>query len=389
MKLSAPGWDDPEALQDFLTGFTGVLKRAARGRWLLTGDTLALVARGSIPARGRTWYVCSPDANDDAFDVDGIEVEVRHVPHQNNLYLLGHVWVPQNWLFRPYDDPIPRPNVSRNGAALVRVSTVLPYMLQIPHMVGSVLDLTMPGWFTKTAVGARDHGLGCFFTPERKATAQAMLKRFYEIAGQAGIADRIWVGFGGLLGIVRDGDWIPHDNDMDMCFHSTDDGAAEKRYYELMKQPGSFDGKRSMFEYRERGPEVTTDTGRPVWFSCGPMSPHKGHGVKCCHWFGWKHNGMWWHSKGARWITSHKFSRYGSEVKKAQAVALGLNYAYCSELMPYNHHGVQVLVPKNAGACCDFWYPGWVAPRSGGQSAQTNIMLIGKWSDRSTWRMVV
>jgi hypothetical protein len=260
-------------------------------------------------------------------------------------------------------------------------------MLNVPARPGSVLDTILPEWFTKVAVAEKETGLGVFFTPERKAVARAMIRRFYEIAGEAGMRERLWLGFGGVLGLLRDGDFIQHDDDLDMCIHGSDTGEAERRYLELVSKPGSFDGKVSLFEHRKRQEFFGDQNGQPVWFSCGPISPAKG-GVKACHWFGWNYNGMWWHSKGVRWVNGKKFGRYGNKTQSAAALALGMPVRYCEDLIDVDFKGVRVRVPRLSGHCVDFWYPGWVTPRAGGSSAQRHVLAIGNWADKKTWKTI-
>ena len=51
----------------------------------------------------------------------------------------------------------------------------------------------------------------------RKKLAVEELRTIHECAEKAGIRDALYVNFGLLLGIIREGDFIAWDTDVDMC----------------------------------------------------------------------------------------------------------------------------------------------------------------------------
>ena len=76
-----------------------------------------------------------------------------------------------------------------------------------------------------------------FFNYERKRLATEDLAICYDCAREAGIEEHLFVNFGLLLGIVRDGDFIGHDDDIDMCLKADKITAEqERKYIELLEK---------------------------------------------------------------------------------------------------------------------------------------------------------
>ena len=81
-----------------------------------------------------------------------------------------------------------------------------------------------------------------------------------EIAKKSGIYHAMFPGFGSLLGMVREGGLIKHDDDTDMCVLS--DKITEEQENAFVK--GLADA--GMFKYR-RKMERRTDNNRLLWLS--------------------------------------------------------------------------------------------------------------------------
>lgn len=218
-----------------------------------------------------------------------------------------------------------------------------------------------------------------FFDDQRKQIALEELSILVQGARNVGIYNHFTLGFGTLLGVVMGYDFIPDDNDIDVCIDA--DNVTKEQEVNYFNEIS----KANMFRHREKGPYYRGDNGRFLWFSCGKYP--KRTGVKCCHWFTFRYNGFVWHTKGRDWI--HKFLG-----KKApwlsssyEAIAKGLPEKYCNENTEISFHGVNVNIPLCAGHCADIWYPGWDLERNGSQSKAQRLLGIKKWKDQKTWQI--
>lgn len=271
------------------------------------------------------------------------------------------------------------PYMSGIGMWKVPCSQVNTTEFLLPYKAGHVIDAWGPWSFSHESV---DWYIGdVFMNEERKKNGLELLSQLYECGRKAGIDHAMFVGFGTALGIVRHGDFIPNDRDMDMCINA-DLITPEKglKYVEECKAMG-------LGEHRWRAPEVRSDTGMPLWFSLGPKDPVIHNGIKCCQWFFFRHGGYWWHSKGGMWLDPHKFNPHKNQYTKDDAaIAKGIPEHCIIKLVPYIFKGIDVQIPSSIGACLDEWYPGWMVPKEGA-SAHNYVMVVGKWEDHNTWRI--
>ena len=394
------------------------------GTWFLEGETLRDFTIGHSIFRSQKLRLglldvdqrdlrrrCQAFGTAVRFADDKVKMDIGHHTLSINMYssrankaTYRAKNVPLRWLVAP--DKERKLAMSRGGGSLstngtwrYSVDPILPYSLPCPYGSGALLDEQLPLWFVdvkRPKVDADKASFGnLFFTPKRKKNAARLLEAMFRLGRQAGLEENMFLAFGALLGIVRGGDFIPHDTDLDLNIFMTKDGKAEKRYYKLLEKPGSFapdkkdpDHWRTMFEKRKRGPEVRKDNGVPVWLSLGPLGPKSENGVKSCNWFWFEFNGYSWHSKGRKWVRPKKFD--GTQfayTSKDQAIAKGIPSPFVADRIPFMFHGVQVRIPRLAGTCLDWWYPGWMRPAKG-SSAKKQILVIGKWGDQRTWRMV-
>jgi len=216
-----------------------------------------------------------------------------------------------------------------------------------------------------------------FFNYERKRLATEDLAICYDCAREAGIEEHLFVNFGLLLGIVRDGDFIGNDDDIDMCLKAdkiTEE--QERKYLELLE-------KKEMFMARRKS-STRKDTGRCTWFSLRKRPIH----AKFCHWLGFEWEGFWWWSKAGKWVTARKFDmdRWGY-TNDTDGLMLGIPAEYMEELIWINFRGIKVKIPARFGSILDWEYPGWVIPKKGGSSKKQTVCIIGKWADQRTWRV--
>lgn len=288
------------------------------------------------------------------------------------------------WLHR-------RSDLTDSGLWRRKISKIpdLPYQIQVPFRLGNVLDNFHPLWWQGLSHGKRV-SKDVWFTQKRKESGYELLGLMLERAECAGIRDAMWLGFGNLLGYVRHGDFCPNDNDMDMCI-MMDKSTPEKdrKYLEEIKKPFELNGKRyphGLCETMFRFSNFKEDENRPLWISIGHRSIEHDNGVKSCHWWMFEHSNHYWHSKGDLWVQPGKF--HGQQLRSSdKAACLGQPVKTLDGFVEVDFHGNQVNMPKNAGACLDWWYPGW-DEESKGPSSKKRILAIGDWRNKSTWRMM-
>ena len=229
----------------------------------------------------------------------------------------------------------------------------------------------------------------------------------YACGKAAGIDHAMFVGFGVCLGQIMlfdpkkgSGNFIPEDDDMDMCI-DTDmiTPAQEAEYYRQLVNQGLFDGGRHKYSFKddEDGFDSgivherhggTVQTGRKVRFTWISLK-HKLGGVKSCNWFMFKWNGYYWHSKGGRWVSQAKFDKHiFPYVPSDDAIMKGMPADYLGKYVKTVFNGVEVQFPARVGHCVDFWYPGWWLPKTGGSSKKQIICVVRNWKDKNTWKVV-
>jgi len=244
------------------------------------------------------------------------------------------------------------------------------------------------------------------YDQERKARALDDLSIIVACADEAGISEHLFVGFGLLLGIVREWDFIANDDDVDMCVKSdkiTPD--QEIRYFAALARNGMFTARRKievrpdadgwtcdeieMAREYYRGDAAGNATSRPhparfAWFSLRKRSEHN----KFCHWFMLPWNGCYWHTKGRNWVAERKFShkQVAYDLVHDEALMLGTPQGYLDEIVEIEFRGVKLNVPVMAGHCLDYWYPGWLTP-AGGSSAKRAVCRVPSWADPSRWKV--
>lgn len=273
----------------------------------------------------------------------------------------------------------------RNGLWAYTYDEGYPYEMKLPYSYGTILDNRFPLFWQQIrhAPAKVIHQDGEFFKGRRKENAIDLIKKMHGCADRAGIGHAIWPGFGTLLGIVMINDFLPNDHDMDMCFQADMiSGEQEQKYL-------SECDKINLFKSRRRGPTIRNDTSRYLWLSLGEKNVYQAQGCKSCNWFCFEHNNYLWHTKGGLWISQKKFDMSQFNYQKTdQAVCKGLPASYFKEWTKQQFHGITINVPARTGSCCDYWYPGWFLRKNGATSRKRCVMVIGKWRDKKTWRMV-
>ena len=246
------------------------------------------------------------------------------------------------------------------------------------------------------------------YTEEKKRRAIEDIEIMLHCADHAGIRHALFVGFGLLLGIIRDGDFIGHDDDTDRCILADKITAEqETAYFRLLGEHGMFfarghwstrkclDGHRfdlGAIARKTKQGEKGVDLGEPdpeiephrlAWFTLRRM----GENNKFCHWLMFPWNGYYWHTKSGRWVTRRKFDPNVIEFDKDNddAIMKGIPQQHVEELMSIQFYGHDINIPVNYGACLDFWYTGWLIPMRGGASAKQVLCRVRDWLDERTW----
>jgi len=234
-----------------------------------------------------------------------------------------------------------------------------------------------------------------YLTGNRKDRAVADLKIIHACAEEAGISHALFIGFGLALGIVREGDFIASDNDVDMCvLADLITPQQELVYYHLLDKNGMFFARKrwslrpwagGFKEGAMHGAQIKGVPSRFTWFS---LRKRKNH-CKFCHWFGFTWNNYWWHTKAGKWINPRKFDpvqwKYDMD---DDAVMLGCPAHIVEKLRTENFHGLKIQIPGKIGTYLDWCYPDWLTPK-GGSSHKRVVCVVKRWSDQSTWHVKV
>ncbi len=250
--------------------------------------------------------------------------------------------------------------------------------ISIPVPIGKTLDSITPQWdewpqFANVPGGR--NGIkyipktvnGIYMTKERRENAHELVSGMLAAGKKVGIADKMFLGFGGLLGHALIGDFLWNDDDVDMCILADKIPQEQRREY-LMELRAS-----GMTEKRLHGPRLFED--KYVWFSIGNKSKKFDCGTKACNWFWFKHGGYYWHAKGIGWRPGFAakgipLSEFDGTLKEVQ---FGPN---------------KIQVPHRVGACLDWWYGGdWVEER-GGSSRESALLQVENEGNRSMWKIV-
>ena len=236
------------------------------------------------------------------------------------------------------------------------------------------------------------------FTPERTATAVDELSKILWSAKEAHIEEHMFMGFGVMLGYLMCGDFIPDDDDMDVCFDADKITAEQElKYYENLHLCGVFPGFRRKRSLRsaEDGFDIglmgrrKVETGTKARFNWLSMR-HRPEGIKCCNWFMFRHNGFMWHTKGGYWVKDRKFDKDAWQYSNNdKAIMKGIPEQYLDKFETIEFHKLKIRVPYYIGSCADYWYPGWWLPKSGGASKKKVVCVVGDWLDRKTWHVNV
>ncbi len=290
--------------------------------------------------------------------------------------------------------------MSQWGTWNYNIHHLYKYTLPVPYRVGAFLDITRPGWFKNLNHDPRPKGPEVFFNPTRTKNAVSLMRMLHECAETAGFREYLFPGFGTLLGIIREGDFIQSDRDMDHCIMGTKITKLQEEKFlcEVAKDRENVvcwisekdtvkrHLPKGLFEGRRRNPKRRKDNERFLWTSCGHLNPSSQQGCKSCVWKWFEYAGFAWHSKGSKWVDGKKFNEddFSYDPANIQAIAKGIRAEYVQEFTQINFKGIQINVPVLSGHCLDAWYPGWARPEKGA-SRKIDVLLIPEWNRPKGW----
>ncbi len=242
--------------------------------------------------------------------------------------------------------------------------------LHFPANIGTECDKYDINWTETPRAEPFVYPINKFFSdPERRENGHKLIWNLLECGKRSGIADKMFLGFGSVLGYALNSDFLPGDDDIDMCILA-DDIPQEQRHQYLVECKNM-----KLTENRLHGPVSIGD--KYCWVSLGDKSPYTEHGVKACNWFWFKHGGIWWHSKGSMW-TGHRL------LHREHPTAKGIpDTMFDGKLKTVSFGGVQVQVPERVGACLDCWYPGFVTRKS--ESSAIKNLLVMPTDNPKSW----
>lgn len=225
--------------------------------------------------------------------------------------------------------------------------------------------------------------------------ARQMLAETKDCALEAGIYHAWFLSFGTCLGAVRHSKRVDpdiHDITFVRGIIQTDDDMdiglladkitpeQEQKYVELLRDRQMF-RKRDEHAYRP-------DTGRHTWMSMRRHAPPRG--ARCCHWYWFKHKDFLWHSKAKRWVAPNKFSPQKVSYQMSdEGIALGIPAKLFERFAEVEFEGGKYNIPMLYGSVLDYWYPGWINPKSHCSSKQTFVLRIPKWKEPGRWVMMI
>ena len=214
--------------------------------------------------------------------------------------------------------------------------------------------------------------------------AESQLCKILDCAQAAAVHEEMFLGFGTMLGIVREGGLISTDNDTDVCiFGDKISSLQEGAFYSCLAKAGLFSSRHAQAR-RE-------DTGRLLWIS---LKAEK-KGTKSCIWFWYPWQKYYWHSKGRDWVRDAKFpvSKFqyspDSEALMKGIPAKFVEKTICvEEILGFKYLGRDFRISRDYGSCLDIYYPGWLQERPGETSERRIVAEVPKWADQSTWRVI-
>lgn len=208
----------------------------------------------------------------------------------------------------------------------------------------------------------------------RKAKLIEQLKYIRQAAIKADIWHATFLGYGSMLGAVRDGGIIDHDDDADVCVLADKiEHTQENLFYKYLWDYGLFEKR-----HKERRRH---DTERLVWCSLKKFK----NGMKTCIWFQQRWNGFYWHSKAKGWVGKIGRRLDPPIPSHYEGLSKGIPEEFFDKLVEIDWYHVPWKIPLDYGKCLDFYYPNWSVPKKGGASSTDYWWIVPSWRKPKEW----
>jgi hypothetical protein len=210
----------------------------------------------------------------------------------------------------------------------------------------------------------------------KKSKLVEQLKYIRQAAIKSDIWKHVFLGYGSMLGAVRDGGIIDHDPDADICILADKiSHPQENLFYKYLHDYG-------LFEHRHKECR-RHDTGRIMWCSLKKFKK----GMKTCIWFQQRWKGYYWHCKGRNWV-----SKIGRRLdppipRDYENLGKGIPEKLFDSLVEIDWYHVPWKIPMNYGKCLDFYYPNWSVPKKGIASESEYLWIVPRWRVPEKWHI--